>query len=242
MKRKNEFSSGTYSKVRKGSRSTATKKAAQALLTAAKRKRAYSGAPRVRPEIKTVDTRVVTQGVISDVPQLWLINATAQGTGTFNRIGTKTTIKSIQFRFSIEPVGAQAFNDVARMIMVYDKQPNRVLPSFSDIIQSKSNIGAVNSGVDAYKNIDNTERFQILMDQQFYLPGVKIGYDTSFSSNFNGTYSKFMKVRLPVQYQGTANPPTLSEVNSGAIFIYIWSAIQGGYAMSGDTRVRFYDS
>lgn len=136
LKRKFPGPSG-YAKKQKTTGSGYTKKSANAIIAAIKRKKfgMYRG---LKPEIKTVDTGFLfTIPAVGVGPQFILLNGTQQGTGTFNRIGTKINMRSFQLRASFESVASQANQDVCRIMLVWDKNANKVVPTFADIVQSK---------------------------------------------------------------------------------------------------------
>jgi len=232
--------SGSQSFGKRYTGSGYTKKSATALIAAIKRKKfgMYRG---IKPEIKTVDT-VIASSVVTATPQFFLLNGTQQGTGTFNRIGTKVNLRSLQFRGSYEPQAAQAFCDSLRILVVWDKNANKTIPTFADIIQSKSQDGTVTSLIDDMRNIDNTERFKMIYDQEFYLPAVAASpFTTNFNSDFQGVIDWYKKLNLPTQYTGTANPAVVAQITSGSLYMIMFTGGTTGYGVSGTVRVRFDD-
>ncbi len=88
----------------------------------------------------------------------------AQGAGSDQRIGRKVKIRSVQLRFIhrsnvLDAAGVGLWP--SRTMIVYDKQANAGLPSYSDIIAD--NLGAGDEAL-AFKNLNNKERFIILYD------------------------------------------------------------------------------
>lgn len=239
MKRTSDYAGMKYTPSRKKISSGYTKKSAMALITAIKRKQQFGS------EKKTVDVQVVSTA-ISATPQFFLLNGLNSGTAVYNRIGSKTTIKSFQFRASIDPVGAQANTDVVRIIVFYDKNANKTLPTLASLIESKNAIGTPLSNIDDMRNIDNTERYKILYDQEFYLPAVSgTPFITSFNSEYPGVIDWYKKLDLPSQYTGTQIVtvlPTIAEITSGSLYMMMYSSVATGYTVSGVARIRFEDN
>jgi len=238
-KRKTMSSAGPYRswKVKKR---TGSYKGSNRLLLAYK-KRLLS---RNRPEIKTLDIQINGSNLIS-TPQFFLLNATRQGTGTFERIGTKATMKSIQFRFNCEPIGAttQHFASVVRILLVYDKSPNKVILTFADLIRNQFGDGTTSSPWDGMKNIDNSDRFKILVDTEMYLPPFTSNLINSGPGDTNLLWTHYQKLNLPVQYTGSSSPPTISEITTGALYlIFVGQDGTCNYTMNGPARLRFYDN
>nr|QGF19364.1 capsid protein [Antarctic circular DNA molecule] len=237
-KRKNTFPSPTYSKFTKRKvPSGLTKSAALNLIAAIKKKKSVS-------EVKTLDVIVISTAITA-TPQFFLMNGLNQGSAVFNRIGSKVTFKSFQFRASIDPVAAQANTDVVRILLIYDKSTNKSIPTFADIIQSKDGIGTPTSNIDDMKNIDNTERFKIIFDQSHYLPAVSATpFTVSFNSEYPGTIEQYTKFEHQTQYTGTqpvGTMPVVANITSGAIYMILYSSLPTGYLVTGTARLRFDD-
>lgn len=244
-KRKRQPTFGSQIGARK-KKSGYTRSTASALIAAIKRKKmtVYRGAP-MAPEIKTVDTQIASI-VITATPQFFLLNALQVGTATYNRIGSKTLMKSIQLRMTIEPQGSQFFADVVRILLVYDKSANKALPTFADIIQSKDQAGAPLSLCDDMRNIDTTDRFKILIDEERWLGPITQVLGVSFSGAWGSasemTIDKYLKLGLPVQYiSASASPATIAQVVVGSLYLIMFSQSSTNYTVSGVSRCRYYD-
>ncbi len=130
----------------------------------------------------------------------------AQGAGSDQRIGRKVKIRSVQLRFiarnqtlkseSITPQGLWP----TRTMIVYDKQANAGLPSYSDIVAD--NLGAGDEPL-AFKNLNNKERFIILYD--------------NYDCTEQGDGKKNSSCRTVVSAI-TSSGTQLSEIYSGAVY------------------------
>ncbi len=145
-----------------------------------------------------VGTTWTTSGEVTSIFSL------VQGAGSDQRIGRKVKIRSVQLRFivrndtrkteSLSPNGLWP----TRTMIVYDKQANAGLPSYSDIVAD--NFGAGDEPL-AFKNLNNKERFVILYDN----------YDCSEQ----GDGKKNSSCRTVVSEIGGTS---LAEISSGAVY------------------------
>ncbi len=190
--------------------------------------------------------------------QLWKDTGTvtpifqlATGAGSDERVGRKVTIRSIQLHWgclndtvesSTEPVD-RLFNPVRTMI-VYDKQSNAGVPTYSAIVADQ--LGAGDEAW-SFKNLDNKDRFVILYDS---FAGTEAGDSKSRDSvrvNYAGgagTVSDreayfgkvYRTMEFPVVF-GTGTEPL-----SGAVYVVTCGKEAGlqGYGKFV-SRVRYVD-
>ncbi len=147
-----------------------------------------------------VGTTWTTSGEVTSIFSL------VQGAGSDQRIGRKVKIRSVQLRFivrnqtrkteSLSPNGLWP----TRTMIVYDKQANAGLPSYSDIVAD--NLGAGDEPL-AFKNLNNKERFVILYD--------------NYDCTEQGDGKKNSSCRTVVSVIGGGSGE-LSEVSSGAVY------------------------
>ena len=80
------------------------------------------------------------------------LNDVAQGTTAITRIGRKILMKSVL----VQGLLATNTGNSARVLIVYDRQPNGALPAATDVLTSNTIMAA--------QNLDNRDRFLILAD------------------------------------------------------------------------------
>lgn len=149
---------------------------------------------RGRAELKFVDT-TNTNVNVTTTWQLVLVNGVAQGTDFNQRVGRKSSIKSVLFNGNAFPPPVISANSAAgtymRYVIIYDAQPNSgTLPAGTDIF--------VNNDPNTVMNLNNRDRFKVLMDVRkqmgSYLfnaaPGLVAG------SPNNAFWSKYKKCNL----------------------------------------------
>lgn len=156
------------------------------------------------------------------------INCVPQGATVANRIGNKIVIKSIHVRSAL--VALAGVQGEARLMLVYDKQPNGAFPAITDIITSQP-LGAATaySGV----NIANKSRFQMIRDQFFNLDGAQ-----SLVHSVNW----YCKGRFDAEFG--ANAGNIGDFRTGSLLLvaFITYAAGGNIAFqAGSSRIRYFD-
>ena len=152
------------------------------------------------------------------------LNDVAQGTTAITRIGRKILIKSVL----VQGIIATNTGNSARVLIVYDRQPNGALPAATDVLTSNT--------IMAVQNLDNRDRFIILADIMPYDQEENIS-NPSASSGFG--YKRYIKCNLETIYGGNAG--TIADINSGSLLMM--TNCNGG-TITGETgiqRVRFID-
>lgn len=180
---------------------------------------------------KYVDTAQTTYACNS-TGVVTLIATIPQGPDEINRLGRNILLKSYQMRGELQAnsAGVQA---MARVLLVYDRQPNRALAGVADVLTSNT--------IYAMKNLDNQDRFVILMDKLWSV----IGTTTSTSvESSQRAINKYMKLgNLVANYQvGTTG--AIGEINTGALLLITMGDVVAGttapnFAVA--TRTRFVD-
>jgi len=231
--------SSKYSGSTKYARTSGTYRSSRSRLMAARkgarlgyRKSGYKPRSRVGAmTAKYVDTPNTTYAC-STTAVVTHIAIIPQGPDEINRLGRNVLLKSFQMRGELQAntAGVQA---MARIMLVYDRQPNRALAAITDILQSGSVYGM--------KNLDNQDRFVILMDKLFSV----IGTNTSVGiESAQRAIQKYIKLgSLVANYQVGATG-AIGEVNTGALLLVtIGDMVAGTTAPNFGliTRTRFVD-
>lgn len=204
------------------------------------RRRYYGTAPKVsigrgfkgvytRPSVekKFVDSGFTTN-VDDSNPGVLPINVINEGTSVSQRIGRKVCIKSVQIRGSLWMNNGSPIAAGARLMLVWDKQANGVLATVPEII------GAVGDPY-AFMNLDNRERFVVLMDKQY----------TFFAAGTSGVAPVVANIKkyknLPPTsytiYDGTG--AGIADISTGALLMVLVSDAQNGLSVcTPDLRMR----
>lgn len=212
------------------------------------------------PELKALDIKpeVMPINGNSTTAAFKLLNAIQEGSGFFNRIGRKINLKSLMVTVDIEKSLANVANvdpQFARVVFLYDAQPNGAAPVYSDVMQDVEQAGAPSVNVYSSLNLNNRDRFRVLLDKKFKLPGCGIGGgplvtgdNTVYEMNSSSLkIVKYLKLKgIETMYKSTSSPSTISDIATGAL----WCMVIGedsnatgsqAYVANLTTRLRYYD-
>lgn len=187
---------------------------------------------RMRQEVKVIDTENITLNFSSTV-KLQYLNLVREGSGFWNRIGRKVSGQSLHLTGYVKKTNGNAAalqSDYNRVIVFYDRQANGAPIAFSDLIQSTAQDGTTfsNSAIDGI-NMNNRERFIVLMDRRIVTPGVGIMGVTDINTqivtdpNNDGSDSSFKVTRfiklkgLETHFLSNSVPITIADITTGAI-------------------------
>lgn len=199
---------------------------------------------RIRAEKKVIDINNATYQLETTGTALQLLNGCVPGSQNFNRIGRKIQLKSLQVRGYFVASDATVANTMARMIIVYDKQPNGAAPTWANIVTSQNISGTTSSTVNDMINLDNRDRFEIIRDHVCTLASKNDTATQSYSGSPTILHlNEFIKLgkRETVYNAGTAG--TIGDITSGSLYVFFISseAFANGCAFIGSFRTRFID-
>lgn len=163
-----------------------------------------------------------------------LLNGVATGTDFTDRIGRKIIIKSLYLRGIIQPVDNNTGNTLCRMIIVYDNQANGVAPAITDVLKSASPV--------AQLNMNNRDRFKILVDKQWGLAVISDAASQSVAGSPTVfSFKKYKKCNLETLFNGTTN--AIGSIATGSIYMITVGnqAVGNGGTGSISSRIRFAD-
>lgn len=180
-----------------------------------------------KPEKKFFDGRVplavmttaTDRGSWAIIPS---VNTIPQGTTASNRIGRQITTKSFHLRGWFE-TGAQASNDLFRMIIFLDQQCNGASIAIADLLSAGQD--GTNYDIFSYLNLANSKRFKVLRD---WTGHVNSGVWNVFGSNYGLQTVRFdenINIEVPIEFSSTTG--NISEIKSNNIGIVFLSA-RGG--------------
>lgn len=202
---------------------------------------ALMGRPRgpLAQEIKSFDAVPIAIGALGGVgavagaepaafTSLTEVNCIQQGATVANRIGNKVIMRSIHLRMHMSSPAAVVGQ--ARLMLVYDRQPNGAFPAITDILLSQpAGVAASYSGI----NIANKSRFLMLRDH-FYI------FDAAQS--LVHMVDLYCKGRWEAEFG--ANAGTIGDFRTGAVYLVVYATFVGGGNIStsaAQCRIRYYD-
>lgn len=202
----------------------------------------YSGA---NPELKFFDNikanaaAAVTGTLLDDS----LVHI-AEGNGESDRVGRKITLKSLAIKgnwfFTSNAVLANMDNRL-RIIVYCDKQTNGAAATMQHIISQN---GAVN--INAFANLANSSRFQILFDKTWDVTIPAVGQDAA--GTFDNlpqehTWTLNKRLNLPIEYDATATDGSIATIRTNNIGVFaVCSSADVAPTVGYTSRVRYSDS
>lgn len=184
-----------------------------------------------KKNIDATSTTVITAA--QTTANLVLLNAIDDGTLATQRIGRRTVMTSIEYRFEASLAATTAGNSPIRLLIVYDRQPNGALAASTDIV-TVDNIGSM-------MNLNNSKRFKVLVDEIIEELGTA-GPGGFYRKGFRDFTAKGRKTGLPCEFKGSAGD--ITDITTGALIAAIWQ--NGNLITASPTnllwvRTRFTD-
>lgn len=211
-----------------------------------------------RAEKKTVDFPGVLVGnscmqtdQLDNTPIITCVNGTQEGAGFWNRVGRKIMMQSIRWKGFVNFTGNAGANtaEYLRMMLIYDRQPNKATPNIADILLDIPNAGGAGvTSAEGGLNMNNSERFMVLRDIQIAIPenANALGNATASIIDYKnrGVFDEFIKLKgLETHY--TASTGGIGDITTGALFVvsYGTSPAAGAvFDVSWKTRLRYKDT
>lgn len=184
----------------------------------------------------------------------FVLNLIQQGTGSWNRIGRKITMKSVRIKIAAICRHFQNNQDITasllRAVVVYDKQPSSgAIPTFDTIFGSTDQQGTETGAILDNLRYDNTGRFRVLSDKIITsTPSAPIGIvngDFQDAQYYCDEYIN-LKGRESI-FSATNNPSTIADISTGALYIFFRANANTGATSywqiqsTSTARLRFYD-
>lgn len=194
---------------------------------------------RGRSELKVIENAPAGAVTFSSGGAVTAINLVGQGSDFVNRIGRQIVLKSVLLRATITPseagtTGNESLGDIARVMLVYDKQPNSAagLPAVTDILTTAD----VFSGI----NLNNRDRFVALMDKKYPMhPYTAVSSAISTGAPITRYIDKYKKLNHDTIFSGTGS--TIGNIATGSLLLVFISYVTGTSAYNVYSRVRFTD-
>lgn len=173
----------------------------------------------------------------------------ASGTAQYQRVRSKVLLKYLWIRGYVHynsQVAGTYMPGVLRFLVVYDKQPNGTQQYYTDVIASVDVSGTVTNTITSPANVDNLERFEILVDEQIYT-GSGFGPATAVCDTVDKTKYSMDRVIVLEGRSSQFLDLTGSNFASGQI-IYCFACAGDGavtpnsISWIGTTRLCFEDS
>lgn len=207
-------------------------------------------------EVKGVDTALSGTIIASTNSNagITIVNPVQAGTGSWNRIGRRITMKSLRITGALQTIylpdsvtGAFAVPCI-RMVVVYDRQiSSGTLPNFDAIFGRTDQAGTETATVFDSLKYDNMDRFAIIKDCVYSQePGIIESGGTTNSMTHHWAVDEYIKLKgLETTYASTSNPITSADISTGGLYVIFRSnadAVTNRSAPDNMTaRLRYYD-
>jgi len=193
----------------------------------------------LKGEKKVIDTSYTSHDC-NTTGSVTALNLCATGTDYTNRVGRLAKMESVQLRGMVQPEDADINNSLARVLLIWDSQPNGgALPAVTDILN------AANST--SFNNLTNRDRFKVLRDH-FVSHGFSQSTATQTFSNNAGQPGWIINdyVQLGEGYvtQWGGTGATIGDIQHGSLLLVTIGnqAAGAGSVLVCSTRVRFTDA
>lgn len=223
----------------------------------------FGGPAPHQPELKVIDQNIDTQllnnatgneGGVTGWTKI-LLNPCVQGTDMYTRIGRKIIMQKWILRLEVLQSNVASTSGGAghvRVLVVYDAQTNAAIPVITDILGATAT-GSAAPDMTTPMNLNNRERFRLLMDKVFYIGAfvnsavVGLPATPGFSNMAQSFVKKFKQnMKLDVVFNN-GNAGTQGDIQTGGIWMFFattveCSAANGAPLINGVSRIRFYDA
>lgn len=212
-----------------------------------------------RPEIKVLDNNTFTQSSPFNQTAITpannytplMLNLIATGTSFFNRVGRKVRLRNLFVELQAFPNGtANTEPTTHRFLVVYDRQPNGAVPSLNDVLQDVDQ-GGHSSGIanliTTHMNMNNRERFVIVMDERKILPAVAAANPFTPSAAVSDPDCYYVKryVALPAletHFKADSSPAVATDIATGSlVFFALAPSSVEGWSYNGSIRLKYDD-
>lgn len=182
------------------------------------------------------------------------LNLIQVGSSMFNRIGRKLEMISVRFTGYIYPTTtatATTQTDFGRVAIIYDRQTNGAYPTISDIIQDTDQAGANTTTAMSGINMNNRERFVVIMDKRCYLPqvtntaGVASNMQPSDTDYFMPLIDEYRRLqKLTTHYKADSNPAVIGDISTGGLYVITFGdnpVDSDNYRLDWNCRLKYVD-
>ena len=214
------------------------------------------------PELKVVDVNNAGSSpninIVSTTATITLLNGMDLGAGAFQRIGRSVHWKSLHVRGALYlNNGSGSFGstagECARIMVVYDRQPNGAAVSIIEILQTIDANGNGSSSPFDYPNLTNSDRFIVLADQQVNVPYTSTGSGAGTLAASSAQvlaslpakdFDRYIDISgLPTNYKGDTE--AVASVATGSLYLVTLGSLavaSAGLTFNWTARLRYTDA
>lgn len=203
-------------------------------------------------ELNAVDLPFATY-VLNSTGSVTPLNLVRAGSTYVNRTGRRIEMKSIRITGQITPVPRTSTtqDDYVRVIIFYDRQTNGAVPLVADVLSTTDQAAANTTTSYSGANLNNRDRFQILMDYRCELPGYTNTAGAISTPGFQDqtkefTIDRYIKLKGQItQFKADSSPAVIGDIATGGLFLLTLGAVAAGsegWQGVFEHRLRFHDT
>jgi len=173
------------------------------------------------------------------------LNALIVGPEMYQRIGRRISMRSVSIKGYVN-FGATSIQDAARIVIVYDEQPNAALPVLADVFQN-SNAGLATSSL-SFPNLNNRDRFRVLKDYKVLIPSLTDVAGVLTNEVIPDPIRNSFNVDWDIPLGGldttynAVNGGTVADITTGSLLILTFDGNNAGTAsFAFSSRLRYLD-
>jgi len=217
-------------------------------------------------EVKSLDIGILTAApggaalACNTTGSIIPLNLVQAGSSFFNRIGRKIEMRTVEFQGTFGATANTATNGpyTMRVAIIYDRQTNGATPSLADIFQDTEQNGTNTTAAESGLNLNNRDRFSVIMDKRIMLPGASNSSGTVtnvYPNSFGGVdgettgfglIHEYRKLGgLLTHYKADSSPSVIGDVATGGLFLVTFATLVAGLECwtikDWKVRMRFTD-
>lgn len=205
----------------------------------------------VRGEVNAVDLPAASYA-LNTTGSIVALNLVRSGSTYVNRTGRRIEMKNVRISGLLGALRTANASDYVRIAVVYDRQTNGALPSLSDVFQTTDQAAANTQTGFSGANLNNRDRFVILMDQRICVPSQTVtagqistpGWQDQQQSQIY--VERFIKLGgLLTQFKADSSPAVIGDIATGGLYLITFGGIVAGsegWSATLETRLRFTDT
>lgn len=207
-------------------------------VAAARSRSSYTSAPRSSggKEKKVIDLAEANYAV-NTTGSVTALNLVAQGTDYTDRIGRIIKPVSVQVRGTFLGEDATTLDQLGRVMLVWDSQPNgATIATIAQILNAATST--------SFNNLQNRDRFKIIRDEMVNLGGVDTTATQTYASKGPENINWYVPLGNDYVTQYNTTTGVIAAVSHGALLLVTIgsNATTAGHLFKASTRVRFTDN
>jgi len=189
-----------------------------------------AGGPRSM-EYKSIDDATGVLAV-DNASTVRLLNGIQRGDDISNRIGRRITLRSIELRGYNYVTTATGTDQIHRVMLVLDAQPNGAALTTAMVLETVSHLSP--------RNLENRMRFRILFDKTMALNSDLANHEEPGARKIWKIYKRF---HIPVTFNA-GDAGTIADITTNSLYLILIGSNAAGVtagSFQGYSRLRFTD-